>query len=557
MLATEYDNKSRSDQKFHFVNLANKKSYSCDFTVKDEQGKAYIVKKLYHSKSLLNSHVGALNMKELHFMTNICHPYIRTASKVYFDDPCLDPYQILLKEEAYDRLFFLTERYDYSYKDLIDNFGGPISHVKRAMFQITCAVHHLHNQRIIHRDLEPRNFLCYYDQGVLTTKLSKSVHNSYKDLNTGISFYRAPELLTETPLEPWNKNIHAKYPVAFREQVRTLLLIRNRKGNLLHHRVNKDALMIIFQYMGFNSLVLRQCGSTASDIWALGCSFFELISKRILFKAHANADVLKLITAKRGPENPIAIRTLLNLDNKTCEIFDTPVVDNLANPGLLTDFCDLLDKMLCFEMDLRPSINEVLGHPFFDGFFVENPRHFNLWRPCVERKGHSVFLPKPESTIQEFPKQHPRWKIGFDTFIGVNNGTSNIELNYLIRFHGLDIYNRYLLGIQPVNNSLFYKKIAWCSAYIASKYFLDETSLFLLDLFPDDMTMAITNEEIICLEITILRALKFEVYRPTCFTYLKDKRLSAMLFSLMSMGDIVYGRPIDAVMDKFNDLGLI
>lgn len=553
MLAGENDRKPETDQRFRLVNLVTQRSYSHEFTVKDDNDKAYIVKKLQNRTADLARHVGVLNMKELHFMTNVCHPYIPTALEVYFEDPCPDTLQAMLKNEDYDRLFFLTEKYDYSCKELVENFRGPVSHVKRAMFHITCAVQHLHNQGIIHRDLEPRNFLCYYKAGILTTKLSKSIHNSFKDSNTGISSYMAPELLMKAPLEPWNKSTHPKYPLAFRTQVRTLLLIKNRKGHPIYRCVNKDVMLIIFQYMGFNAIEKRYCGSTASDIWALGCSFFELVSRQLLFKGGRNSEVLKLITAKRGPDRPKDIRALLGLNNQDRKLFDTPIVDNLANPGLLRDFCDLLDKMLCFDLDRRISINGVLGHPFFAEFLVSNPHHFNLLRPCVERKGDSVFLPKPAATTHIFPKQHPNWKIGFDTFIGMHYAMGNRELNYLIRFHGLDIYNRYLLEIQPVDDSMFYKRIAWCSAYIASKYFLDEISPFLWDLFSEGMTMAMTNEELVCIENVILRALKFEIYRPTCFTYLRDKNFSSMLFALMSASDI-YDRPIETVMDKFNDV---
>lgn len=554
MLAGENDRNPETNQRFRLVNLVTERSYSREFTIKDDNDKTYIVKKLQNRKADLARHVGVLNMKELHFMTNVCHPYMRTALEVCFEDPCPDYYRAMLKDEDYDRLFFLTEKYDYSCKELVENYRAPISHVKRAMFQITCAVQHLHNQGIIHRDIEPRNFLCYYNAGVLTTKLTKTIHNNYKDSNTGISSYRAPELLMKAPLEPWNKSTHAKYPLAFRKQVRTLLLIKNRKGNPINRWVNKDVMLIIFQYMGFNAVEKRYCGSTASDIWALGCSFFEVVSREVLFKNNRDSEVLKSIIAKRGPDRPRNIRGLLGLKKKDRKLFDSPIVDNLANPGLLSDFCDLLDRMLCFDLDRRISINEVLGHPFFAGFFVSNPRHFNLWRPSVERKGDSVFLSKPAVTTHEFPKQHLNWKIGFDTFISLHYALGNRELNYLIRFHGLDIYNRYLLEIQPVDDAMFYKRIAWCSAYIASKYFLDEVGPFLWDLFPESMAMS--GEELVCIENVIIRALKFEIYRPTCFTYLRDKNFSPVLFALMSMSDIIYGKPIKSVMDKFNDKSL-
>lgn len=403
---------------------------------------------------------------------------------------------------------------NYTCHELVYNHFAEISHVKRAMFQITCALYHLHSHGICHRDLKPGNFLCYYDNGgILTTKLTdfgmtKPLNLVNRNsLHAGTIWYRAPEL------------------------------------------------------------VLKNRDSTFSmDIWSLACSFFELVARKPLFKANSDIDLIQLIFQKLGSPNPAlidricpgqlkvaigtykrkSIRSQLNLSPNNMLKFNEKIVDNLYNPGNIDEFCDLLDNMLQFDPLKRLTIDQVIKHPFFSGFFEQNPRHFDLWVPKLDKI--KVLIPTPI-----FPK-HKYWKYGSSAFTNINEELVHYddEIYYSIRFHGLDIYNRFLLRIEEMDNKDIYIKLAWVSGYIASKFFLDELSAHLWDLFPESPAN-ITHTEIVSLERMILQILDFEIYRKTFYTLLEYRAFYAPLFALLIQGNILYGRRLDIVMKIFNE----
>jgi hypothetical protein len=60
------------------------------------------------------------------------------------------------------------------------------------------------------------------------------------------------------PLPVWSKESHLKYPLEFRQQVKTVLLLKARKGNIVNRLFHKDLLVVLFQYMAFNSLLIEE-----------------------------------------------------------------------------------------------------------------------------------------------------------------------------------------------------------------------------------------------------------------------------------------------------------
>lgn len=497
--------------KYEVGKVLGRGGFAYVIAVKDKDGQEYALKKPFHKKTALKTSTGIINMKELYVMACVKHPYIQDANTVFFEDPCPTDNVSLTVEDDYDRLFFLMSKAIYSCHELVHLYHAKISHIKRAMFQIVSAVYYLHSQGICHRDLKPGNFLCYYDNGVLTTKLTdfgmtKPMNYVNKNsLHAGTAYYRAPELILQ----------------------------------------NMD--------YGF-----------AMDIWSLGCSFYEMASGKILFKATENIELLQKIfnirgspdsaTLKKisrgdimvttGNHKPKNLKTLMKLSPTERELFNQEIVDSMYNPGTLTQFCDLLDKMLAVDPDKRITIGQVLDHPFFSGFLKPHKLDHNLWRPGVHKKN---------KTIQIFPAHHKNWKIGAETFVEIepNKLKYDDELAYSIRFHGLDLYSRFLLKIDPMSDIKMYKKIAWSCAYITSKFFLDEASDHMWDLFPESYT-TMTVTEIVKLERLILQTLDFEIYRPTCFTYLKYRSFYSALYVLMMKDNLMFNRPVEDIMEIVN-----
>jgi serine/threonine protein kinase len=520
LMRTVTPSNKKSVNKYEVYGTLGKGGFAIVMAVRDSKGREYALKKPFHKQEYLSKSTGVINMKELFIMACVRHPYIQRSDIVFFEDPCPNDNIMIDGTLGFDRLFFLMSKADYTCHELVHRHRAPIHHIKRAMFQAALAIHHLHTLSICHRDVKPGNFLCYWDKTVLTVKVTdfgmtkpmNFVNNH--SLHAGTAYYRSPELL-----------------------------LQNRR-------------------YGFSM-----------DIWALGCSFFEMVSRIILFKGNSDLDLLKQIFAKRGSPSPqvyakmaapginIAlpnsapqkIRTLLNLGPNDVLLFDSPMVGGQYSPGSLEDFCDLVDGMLQLDPDARLNMDQVLRHRFFAGYWVENPNDFNLWRPSIQELDANYRRDQMLDVVQIYPEDHPHWLVGANIFIYLANHNPNYdyELLYTLRFHGLDVYSRFLLKIEPVDDPLVYKKIAWCSGYIVSKFFLDEASDHVWDIFEDsidDLSVGDINKY----ERLILQVLEFEVYRPTCFTFLEHRAFYATLFALMLRGKMMFNRPIRNIMQIVN-----
>ena len=306
------------------------------------------------------------------------HPHIVRLEQVAFGEPfngkCFSP--LAGKERASQRddsihFVFRQAAYDlhrFIYGAIITDFGL----IKRYMVNMLLGIEYMHSQRILHRDLKPSNILIFGDEKdamgigniakICDFGLAKPyTYQGSQTPSTVTSWYRAPEITLGYP--------HYDYK---------------------------------------------------TDMWSMGCIFYEMIAKRAFIPdvPDNNDDILSTILGALPQELPMRKFRELVRSNKWRQIKLTPVhsprirrsfVQQIGlspegfeqfekQAGRMDLFCDLLDNMLRFEWDRRYSATECLNHPFFEDHKLiinETRRQFNakpqkeqhmIIRKCMERK---------------------------------------------------------------------------------------------------------------------------------------------------------------------------
>ena len=185
-------------------------------------------------------------------------------------------------------------------------------HYQFILYQILRALYFLHSANIIHRDFKPSNVLINED---CTIKLcdfgmSRGVQEENILLTEYVvtRYYRAPEVMLSS-----------------------------------HHYSKKI------------------------DVWSVGCTFAELLSKRFLFPGENYIEQIKLILDVLGTQSIDDLKFISNTSAKNfvMQFKGKPKKD--WNKILKTDnpyAVDLVDKMLSFNPEKRYSIEQCLNHPY-------------------------------------------------------------------------------------------------------------------------------------------------------------------------------------------------
>lgn len=201
------------------------------------------------------------------------------------------------------------------------------------------------------------------------------------------------------------------------------------------------------------------------DIWSLGCTFYQAITRRHYIPANFSAlhpqliedDALIAEYITRVPGGlPLKYRRMIQANDKRIspqftwpEPKDCPATfeDILkmsdaekayyeAQAGPLNQLCDLMNSMLEFDPRKRLSATQCLDHPFFDQhrtlidntrkmYCASNPLNHKVYsHACVERQWGSVWLSQLYLAKQTLPWYHDR-----------------------VTFQAWDLYERYLFAM--------------------------------------------------------------------------------------------------------------
>lgn len=249
--------------------------------------------------------------RELQIMRQLTkqpHPFIVTLKHHFVskgsksDDVYLNLVLEYIPETIYSVAKYFTRRKEFM----------PIFSVKLYMYQMCRSLAHIHGMGICHRDIKPHNLLVDPVRHILKLCDFGSAKAFVKgEPNVAYicsRFYRAPELI-----------------------------------------------------LGATDY------TTAIDVWSAGCVFAELLTGHPIFPGISGVDQLVEIIKILGTPNRDEVRSM----NSANADFKYPTISGkswstIFRGSTTPDTIELIQRMLCYNPEIRTKSIEACAHPFFD-----------------------------------------------------------------------------------------------------------------------------------------------------------------------------------------------
>lgn len=320
--------------------------------------------KVIVKRNIIDSNVAfSHSLRELDILTRLKgHCNIVELMYVCFSNPFQLPNTPINERKTNSRedyLHFVLEPASKNLAEIIYNEKMHLAYMKLAMTHILLGLEYMHSKKIIHRDLKPSNILWFEKDGNVTVKicdfgLSKSITDQEPNSPRLVTcWYRAPEICS------------------------------------------------------------RKNYSEKSDMWSIGCIFYEMLTKCALLKKCKDNDsdllemIFTVINASPSDYNLFKISTSISpkykrnwFDKIKLKITDVKEFNDYpdSNPNSYNLFIEVLDKLLQINPKNRITATQALNHSFFTGFKniidwsrrhyppVESPDHIFDIIQCQERK---------------------------------------------------------------------------------------------------------------------------------------------------------------------------
>jgi len=427
---------------------ARSKVYKCK-----KKGKYYAVKVFLVSKKNSNLHSTPINIREIDILSKINHPYCSTFIGAFlqkdFKSNIPQIHEMFENSEITkyknDGIYLLSELGEYNLHDLIYKYRLPYSHLKRMMYQILVGLNYLHQNKIMHCDIKPGNILCEYDENF-------SPNVKIIDCGFSCTYFKHDKKLLPISTNPY---------------------------------VPPEVQQNDYKY------------NFTSDVWSLGCTFYEMIARDDLFNSTNIENLESTLEEKLKTLEPQSYYRD-HKSRKRSMKFNTNVISGMRNPGTFNQFKDLLRNMLKIDKSERYSINDCLNHSFFSGVDPKDKLQPGIIPSTVKVERDT--LPNYNWNKEEisFCKKY------------VKILTKHMHIRAF--FFGVDLYQR----IRHESNITLLKTCI----YIGFKYFLCYRSPTIQDLFED--TSKEEEDYMNTAELNIYKLFNFNIYKKTLYECLFD-----------------------------------
>lgn len=434
------------------------------------------------------------------------HPNIVKLEKVIYGEPFesgrMSPTKQNYKD---DKLHFVMEAGDLDLRDLIqgtENESIKYEDIKPITLDMLLALEYMHHNHIVHRDIKPGNVILFLDGGSEDSESGSSTKSSMtaKLCDFGLSkFYTKQEPQTPRMVTAWY-----------------------RAPEIAMGAVNYDYKI---------------------DVWALGCVIYEMVlGESLIVSRDDNKRILEQILAnlpeRLAPKETRRLKELFDVrlprgrkkafikvlfPEDTRETFREKV-------GSPEAFVEMIKSMLEFYPDNRPTVSQLLDHPFFEDCRDKIDERRREW---LKEPEYTCFDEKEKRfTILDCPER--KWAVCTAFYFYNKNNEEKLEwYKPRILFQAIDLFDRYLLYIRDSENESLEEyeggfsprektemQFVTC-VYLSIKYF---ATLFTppsyLSMYEHLFQKENSQELVEIFEKELLeKVFRYKIYRPTVFEY--------------------------------------
>lgn len=450
-------------------------------------------------RNIMESEVDfAGNMREMDILLRLKkHPNIVNVEHVICGEPFMNQEGALSPvRDGYkdDILHFVLECADTDLHNFIYS-SLQLTDIKPMLVEALLGLEYMHANNVLHRDIKPGNLLLFFD--VKNRNLPPMV----KLCDFGLSIFTTfQEPQTPRMVTPWYR-----------------------------------APEIAMGKSDYNHKI---------DVWSMGCVIYQIMTKKGFIESRDDdmeilAQILKQLPTRLPPSETKklkekygvrlprgrrrAFRKDLFPEIEDIQDFETEV-------GPVSEFVDLVEWMLQFFPENRPTVTDVLNHSFFSEFADKIASSRAMYLDVKENNCFQV----EDSLITIFNTKERKWASRLAIYFYNEHLKNGIRwYKHRILFQAIDLFDRYLeytlRGDQTPLPSISAEKLfaeqvqielrfITC-LYISIKYFATiETPISYIDISEELFSIEEAQEFAQKFERELLeKVFQYLVYRPTIF----------------------------------------